>query len=357
VAVNRGELEREPRPPARSRAGSDPDLAPDPFVGSSAAVAEFLQRLERAARSESTVLITGESGSGKSRAALRLHRASPRAAGPFVGASLVATSSTLVEATLFGHERGAFTDAHRSRAGLFRRASGGTVLLDDVEHLPLDTQVKLLRVLQERVIEPLGGEESIPVDVRVVATAGEPLERAVEEGRFRGDLYYRLAVLTLEVPPLRARREDLPALADELIRVVAARVGVAPRPLAPAGLARLAAHGWPGNVRELENALERVLVLGLAPDGSTAPRAIDAPELDFLGEDVPGAVDELARTALALGLTIDALARAMMERALAEQRGNVSAAARMVGLTRRAFDYRMVRPEEKPDGSDGEEPA
>jgi DNA-binding NtrC family response regulator len=304
--------------------------------------------LDRAAASESTVLIMGESGSGKSRAALRLHRASPRAAGPFVGASLVATSSTLVEATLFGHERGAFTDAHKSRPGLFRRASGGTVLLDDVEHLPLDTQVKLLRVLQERVIEPLGGEESIAVDVRVVATAGEPLERAVADGRFRQDLYYRLAVLPLEVPPLRARREDLAALAANLTAVVAARVGVAPRPLTPGALARLSEHGWPGNVRELENALERVLVLGLPTEKEAEPRAIEAAELEFLGEDVPGAVDELARTALALGLTIDALARAMMERALVEQRGNVSAAARMVGLTRRAFDYRMVHPEEKP---------
>jgi DNA-binding NtrC family response regulator len=298
---------------------------------------EFLARLRRAAESDSTVLIVGESGTGKARAAERLHRLGPRASGPLVAVSLVATSSTLVEGTLFGHERGAFTDAHRGRLGIFRRAQGGTVVLEDVEHLPLETQVKLLRVLQERLVEPLGAEASVPVDVRVVATASVPLERAVADGRFREDLYYRLAVLPLEVPPLRVRKEDLGPLAVGLVASVAKRVGVPGRPLAAGALAALQAHAWPGNVRELENALERVLVLGSRP-GSTAP--IEADEFAFLAQSLEGAADDLARTALAQGLTVDDMANAMMARALHDHRGNVSAAARSVGLTRRAFDYR-----------------
>ena len=298
--------------------------------------------LRRAAASESTVLLTGESGCGKSRAAARLHQWSPRAQGPFVAASLVATSSTLIEATLFGHERGAFTDAHRARLGIFRRAEGGTVLLDDIEHLPLETQVKLLRVLQERVVEPLGAEAVVPVDVRIVATSGRSLETCVAEGRFRSDLYYRLAVLPLEVPALRQRLDDLGPLAEGLIAAVAARVGAALRTLSPAALAVLRTHGWPGNVRELENALERVLVL-CAP--GTAGEPVAAEEFAFLRQATAGAADELARHALALGLSLDAVTRAMMERALREHRGNVSAAARSVGLTRRAFDYRIAHTE------------
>jgi DNA-binding NtrC family response regulator len=335
VAVNRGEVSREPP----QHPGRGPDSGPDPFLGSSPALNDFLAHLRRAAASESTVLITGESGCGKSRAAARLHKWSARASGPFVAASLVATSGTLIEATLFGHERGAFTDAHKGRLGIFRRAQGGTVLLDDIEHLPLETQVKLLRVLQERVVEPLGAEASVPVDVRIVATCGLPLEKAVADGRFRSDLYYRLAVLPLEVPALRQRLDDLEALAEGLIRSVAARVNVAPRSLAPEALAVLRAHGWPGNVRELENALERVLVL-CSPGAAQQP--IAAEEFAFLQQATAGAADELARDALALGLTVDDIARAMMERALREHRGNVSAAARSVGLTRRAFDYRLA---------------
>jgi two-component system, NtrC family, response regulator HydG len=341
VAVNRGGSERGPD---ETRARGT-ETAPDPFLGSSATLSEFLAQLRRAAASESTVLLTGESGTGKSRAAERLHAWSPRASGPLVAVSLVATSASLIDATLFGHERGAFTDAHRSRQGLFRRAHGGTVVLDGVEHLPLETQVKLLRVLQERVVEPLGSEESVPVDVRVVATSGTSLEGAVASGRFREDLFYRLNVLPLEVPPLRLRMDDVQALAEGLARCVAARVGVTARVLTPAALERLRAHPWRGNVRELENALERVLVLGAGPE--MAGSAIEPGELDFLAQGLEGAADELARNALALGLTVDVLARAMMERSLREHRGNVSAAARSVGLTRRAFEYRMTHVEEE----------
>jgi len=343
VAVNRGDPDRRGQ---FQRAAGEVQRArgefstPDPFVGHSAALTAFLESLRRAARSESTVLLLGESGTGKGRAAERLHRWSPRASGPLVAVSLVATSPTLIEATLFGHERGAFTDASRARQGIFRRAHGGTVVLEGIEHLPVETQVKLLRVLQERVVEPLGAEAGVPVDVRVVATTGVPLEAAVEAGRFRSDLYYRLAVLPLEVPPLRLRLDDLGALAENLLGCVAARTGTRARPFGAGALERLARHPWRGNVRELENAIERVLVLGHGGEDPIQPE-----DLSFLEEGLAGAADELARSALALGLTVEQLTRAMMERALQEHRGNVSAAARSVGLTRRAFDYRMAHAE------------
>jgi DNA-binding NtrC family response regulator len=353
VAVNRSRLDggseagaaRVP-PESRTRAsGAAPRTGPpDAFRGRSPVVAGFLERLGRAAASEATVLLTGESGCGKSSAAARLHRASPRARGPLVSASLVASSATLIESTLFGHERGAFTDAHRDRTGLFRRAEGGTLVLEEVDHLPLELQVKLLRVLQEREVEPLGAEVPVPIDVRVVATSSVSLARAVEAGTFREDLYYRLAVLELEVPPLRTRLEDLEALLGELLPRVARRVGAAARPFGPEALERLGRHGWPGNVRELENTIERVLVLG--PDGGVPEGPIGAGELDFLFAERGGALEDLARSALALGATADEVARAMMERALAEHRGNVSAAARAVGMTRRAFEYRRNRDEE-----------
>ena len=329
-----------------------------PFVGPSEALASFQRELRAAAGSDATVLLQGESGAGKSAAARWLHDQGDRAAGPFVACNLAALSPTLVEAALFGHERGAFTDAHRARTGLFRRASGGTLLLDDVDHLALELQVKLLRVLQERTVEPLGSDEAVPVDVRVVATTNKDLRAEVEAERFREDLYYRLAVVTLELPPLRARTADLGELASLLTDRICERSRLRPRELSAAALRRLEGHPWPGNVRELENALERVLVLGSVPavdgdGGRDAPVAIEAGELDFLGEACRGGAEEVARQALAQGLTVDRLTVAMMERALAEHRGNVSAAARQVGLTRRAFDYRMAHRGDKKTAGDG----
>ena len=318
---------------------SDPIL---PFVGSSEALASFRQDLARAAASEATILFVGESGTGKGAAARALHLGGARAAGPLVETNLAALAPTLVDAALFGHERGAFTDAHRARLGLFRKADAGTLVLDDVDLLPPEVQVKLLRTLQERMVEPLGAEAPIAIDVRVVATTCRDLLAEVEAGSFREDLYYRLAVVTLAVPPLRARLGDLAELVPLLSRQVAERDGVPPRPLAPEALERLRSHPWPGNVRELENALERVLVLGDAGPADDL-RPIAADELDFLDEARLGMAEEVAIQALSHGLTVDGLTRAMMERALEEQRGNVSAAARQVGLTRRAFDYRLPR--------------
>jgi len=293
---------------------------------------EFLSTLRTVARSEATVLLTGEVGVGKPAAARELHTASDRVVGPLVEVSLAALAPSLVESALFGHEAGAFTDARTARQGCFRRADHGTLVLGDIDLLPLEAQVKLLRVLQERVVEPVGAEGSIPIDVRLVATTGSDLATLVAAGAFREDLYFRLAVVPMEVPPLRVRLEDLPDLARSIVAERSAQLGVPAVELAEDALERLAAHSWPGNVRELENALERVLVLG---------GTIDAPALEFLGEAIAGADDELARRALAAGLSVDDLQSAMMRRAMEEERGNLSAAARRIGMTRRALEYRL----------------
>jgi DNA-binding NtrC family response regulator len=320
---------------AHSAGGPD---APSADLGAWAA---FERALGRAARTDATVLLTGESGSGKTRAAERLHSLGPRAQGPFVAVHVAGLAPTLLEAELFGHEEGAYTGARGARTGRFQRASGGTVVLEGIEALALDLQVKLLRVLQERVVEPLGGSAPVPVDVRIVATSALDLPSEVAAGRFRGDLYYRLAVVPLTVPPLRMRTGELPRLCDELARTAAQRLGVPPLACGVAALERLAAHPWPGNVRELENALERALVL--AAGAGTARAELGPEDFEFLDEELAGAAERLAREALAHGVGADELLDALVEAALEQERGNASAAARRIGLTRRAVEYRRAR--------------
>jgi DNA-binding NtrC family response regulator len=316
--------------------------------GSSPAFTAFARAVARVAGSDASVLLEGESGSGKGRAARALHALSPRRDGPLVEVGLSALAPTLIEAELFGHEEGAYTGAQRARTGRFRRAEGGTLVLDGVETLPDALQVKLLRAVQEHVVSPLGSEEDVPVDVRVIATAACDLRAEVDAGAFREDLYYRLAVVPLYVPSLRERREDLPQLIERRAAEIAARTGVARRPLAAPALERLLAHRWPGNVRELENALERVLILvpedALARHGDAPGRPpVEAGELAFLDEATAGMAQKLAAEALAHGIAADELESALFELALREEHGDVSAAARRVGLSRRTFDYRHKR--------------
>ncbi len=325
------------------------------LVGSCEVHAGFVERLGQVAASQATVLLTGESGSGKGRAARGLHRCGPRRTGPLVEVSLAALAPSLVEAELFGHAEGAFTGAVGAREGRFRQADGGTLVLDDVDTVPREAQGKLLRVIQERMVEPVGAEAPVPVDVRVVATTTTDLRSSVASGAFREDLYYRLAVIPIAVPPLRARLEDLPALVEHLVARLSGRLGLPPRPFEPAALERLRAHPWPGNVRELENALERVLVLH---PGSLEP--VEASELDFLAHVAADVGDDLARQALAHGLRLHELEGALLRAAASENRGNLSAAARQVGLTRRAFEYRLEKaragdadPEGDADDPDG----
>ncbi len=231
------------------------------LVGESAVMKALMQRIERIARSSATVLITGESGTGRERIARAIHAASPRRDQPMLCVNCAALSPTLLESELFGHERGAFTGADRTRKGRFELADGGTLLLDEVSEIDLALQAKLLRVLQEREFERVGSSVTRRIDVRVIATTNRDLRDWAARARFREDLYYRLSVLPIEVPPLRERREDIPLLVDYFIERISRREGRRPPRFDAAAMHLLCQYDWPGNVRELENLCERVCVL------------------------------------------------------------------------------------------------
>ena len=295
------------------------DAAPAGDRVRSPAMQVVLDLADRVARVDTTVLITGESGSGKERLARRVHEASPRAAGPFVAVNCGAIPETLLESELFGHRRGAFTGADRDRPGLFREAQRGTLLLDEVGDLPEAVQVKLLRVLQEREVRPLGADAAVPVDVRVLAATHRSLEAMVRAGGFREDLFYRLRVVELRVPPLRERREDLLEMARGLLRAAADRLGRRVDGFTPEAAERLLAHTWPGNVRELANAMEHALVLGDGPrlDVDALP-----PELRAAPPGPPGRP----------GQSLADLERAAILAALERHQGNREAAAAELGI-------------------------
>jgi formate hydrogenlyase transcriptional activator len=241
-------------------------------VARSPAMRDAVERAHRVAAYPTTVLLTGESGSGKEVLAREIHRRSPRARRPMLQLNCGAIPESLVESELFGHERGAFTGADRVHAGLFERADGGTLFLDEVGELPLGTQVKLLRVLQDQRISRVGGTAVIEVDVRLIAATNRTLTAMVNGGTFREDLYYRLDVFAIRVPPLRERRADLVPLVKVLLAQLSKKLGIASPQLTRAALAKLEAHDWPGNVRELMNVLETALILG---EG----RTLELPEL------------------------------------------------------------------------------
>jgi two-component system response regulator HydG len=303
--------------------------APGPtLIGASPAMRALQRTLATLRHSESTVLITGESGTGKELVAAALHAASPRAAGPFVPVDCGALPETIIESELFGHERGAFTGAVGA-PGLFRLANGGTLFLDEIGEIPLAVQAKLLRALQTREVRPLGGSSAVPVDIRVIGATNRDLGEMVAAGTFRRDLFYRLDVVRLRLPPLRERREDVALLAQHFLekhrRPDAGVVGFEPE-----ALAALAARSWPGNVRELENAVEAALALARserlgAGDFAPPARAAAAP----------------AQDASALPLSLDAYERAALERALRESAGDATLAARRLGIGRSTF-YRKL---------------
>jgi Nif-specific regulatory protein len=309
----------------------------DRIVGRAPALREALDRAARVAPTETTVLLTGESGTGKELVARAIHHASRRADGPFVAVNCAALPETLLESELFGHERGAFTGADRQRAGRFEQAAGGTLFLDEVGELSPAVQAKLLRVLQEREFQRLGGSATLPADVRVVTATNRDLARAVADGRFRPDLFYRLDVFTVHLPPLRERGDDVLLLADHYVRDLGARMGKGEPGLSRDARDALLAHRWPGNIRELANAVERALIvsdgglitplqLGLGPPAERAAR--DAPGPDG-GPALPASLPEWERQ-----MVVDALARA---------KGNKSRAARLLGLTRSQLYTRMKR--------------
>jgi DNA-binding NtrC family response regulator len=298
-----------------------------------------LQRLYRliaqVARTGTTVLITGESGTGKELIARAIHRQSPRRDRPFVPVNPAAITETLVESELFGHEKGAFTGAHQRKLGRFELAQHGTLFLDEVSSLRPDVQVKLLRFLQEREIERVGGTRSIKLDVRIVAATNVDLRRAVAEGRFREDLFYRLNVLPVVVPPLRARASDIPLLVDHFVKRYAHEFNKTITGLTPDALAVLSAYPWPGNIRELQNVIERVLAL---VDG---PRVgVDDLPLDLA---LPATPESPATGMIPLNEASDQFERQMVLRVLKRVKGNRSEAARILGLHRNSLKHKLVR--------------
>ena len=235
------------------------------MVGSSKAIRHVIERIEKVAPTPARVLVLGENGTGKELVARAIHVLSPRARGPFVEVNCAAIPTELIESELFGHMKGSFTGAFADRAGKFELADGGTLFLDEIGDMSLSAQAKVLRALEEGVITRVGSGKVVAVDVRVVAATNKVLEREIEEGRFREDLYYRLNVVPIEVPPLRARRGDIPELVGHFLEEFTRRAGQPSRAIDPEAMARLQAYDWPGNVRELRNAVERLLILAAGP--------------------------------------------------------------------------------------------
>ncbi len=315
--------------PVEDADGMATDTEDFELVSSSEAMREVFKRIGMAAGSDATVLVLGETGTGKELVARALHRASARAARPFVAVNCAAIPAELMESELFGHVKGAFTGATADRLGRFREANGGTLFLDEIGDMPLATQAKILRALQEREITPVGGTRVLPVDVRVVAATHRDLPAAVAEGRFREDLWYRLQVVPLVLPPLRERLGDVLLLAEHFLR----RIGsAAPKRLSAAAARRLIGHRWPGNVRELRNAMERAAIM--AHGNSIEPEHIDLqPAAASAGVDIAWGGT--------LASAVAQVEREMVRRALAEAGGKRAEAARRLGLSRQQL-YRKL---------------
>lgn len=302
----------------------------DKIVGGHPAMQRLLNKAYQAARSRATVLITGETGTGKELIAAAIHRNSRRADNPFVRLNCASLAHSVLESELFGHEKGAFTGAGLQRKGRFEQAHNGTLFLDEVSEIPLDIQVKLLRFLQEREFERVGGDKTLCVDVRVVAAANRDLKAMVDDRSFREDLYYRLNVVRLEVPPLRARPSDILVLADWFLNRYAAENEVQVTRFTDSAREALLSHPWPGNVRELQNMIEQAVVL-------CEGEAIDAADLPIAAEP---AEDEPLRLMIP-GITLAELERYAILKTLESVGGSPSRAAAILGVSRRTVQYRM----------------
>jgi two-component system NtrC family response regulator len=287
----------------------------------------------RAAASRATILIRGESGTGKELLARAIHYASPRARRPFVAVNIAALPDTLIESELFGHERGAFTGADREVRGRFELAEGGTLLLDEVGDLPRATQVKLLRVLQEHAIERLGGTRTLQLDVRVIAATNRDLEAMVRTGDFREDLYYRLNVVSINVPPLRDRREDIPLLVDRFLTQFGGESGSGPKRISREAMDTLVRYAFPGNVRELENLIQRAVVLSRSALITTA---------DF-PDHVAGLAPESSEAPTGFVDRVQQFERKLIAEALAQSNGVQTHAARALGMSERHLRYKLKK--------------
>ncbi len=325
------------------------------LIGAGKSMQEVFSTIQKVAETDLTVLIRGDSGTGKELVAQALHNRSSRKARPFVAVNCAAISRELVESELFGHEKGAFTGADARRQGRFEAAEGGTIFLDEIGDMAPETQAKVLRVLQERSFERVGGVKPISVDVRVVAATHRNLEEDVASDRFREDLYYRLKVVELLLPPLRERPEDIPALAQRFLERVTERLGRDKKQLSENALARLARYAWPGNVRELENVIEQAAVL-------VTGQTIEESDLKLSGPNSPAA-SEASYAGLAFSdakkRTVEKFEREFLLEALRESGGNISRAAESIGMVRQSLQQKIrelgLRSEDWTNGDEGKE--
>jgi DNA-binding NtrC family response regulator len=306
------------------------------MIGASPAMLAVTSLLERVAETDAAVLITGESGTGKEVAARALHARGARRGGPFVPVNCAAIPGNLLESELFGHARGAFTDAKTARTGLFQQADGGTLFLDEIGEIPVGLQPKLLRALQERRVRPVGSDQEVAFDARVIAATNRDLEQAIEEKRFREDLYYRINVIRVELPPLRARGADVLLLAQHFLEGFATRMGKPVTGFTPAAAEKLVVYAWPGNARELQNSIERAVAL----------TQYDRITLD----DLPETVRNYRRSHVLIAsedpeelVTMDEVERRYIVRVLEATGGNKKAAAKILGFDRRTLYRKLER--------------
>jgi two-component system response regulator HydG len=330
-AIERRELHREVKRLRDASAGSE---SIDDMIGNSRPMERLQDLVKRVAGAEVSVLITGESGTGKELVARAIHARSPRRDGPFIAINCAAMPSALLESELFGHTRGAFTDAKANKTGLLVQASGGTVFLDEIGDMPAEMQAKLLRALQERSVRPVGGEREVPIDARIIAATNRDLEQDIEDGRFREDLFYRINVVHVPVPPLRSRSSDILVLAQHFITKAASRSNRAVRGLSAAAAQKLQSYDWPGNIRELENAIERAVVLAqfdeLTPNDF--PDKITKYEAKV---ELPADDREI--------LTVEEMERRHIVHVMNKVEGNKTRAAKLLGFDRRTLYRKLER--------------
>ncbi|MDB4957773.1 MAG: hypothetical protein JWO36_5342 [Myxococcales bacterium] len=326
------------------------DAPSDGIVGNSAAIRETVDMIRRVSDSDATVLVIGESGTGKELVARALHNSSPRRDQPFVAVNCAAMPAPLLESELFGHVRGAFTDAKQSRPGLFVQAGAGTIFLDEIGEMPMEMQVKILRVLQQRTVRPVGGDEEVPFQARVVTASNRDLETAVEEKRFREDLFYRINVVAIHVPPLRARQNDILMLAQYFLKRIATRTHKPVEGISSPAARLLMHYDWPGNVRELENCIERAVALC----------RLDEITVD----DLPAKLQEHSSSNLVIStestcemITLDEMERRYVRHVLNAVGGNKTQAARALGIDRRSLYRRLEEPLQPPKPPEEQPPA
>jgi two-component system response regulator HydG len=309
--------------------------SPD-VIGSSPAMVRLMETVAQVAASEATAMVTGESGTGKELVAAAIHSNSPRKRGPFVKVNCAAITETLLESELFGHEKGAFTGADRRKEGRFVQADGGSLFLDEVGEMSVSMQVKLLRVIQERELTRVGGEQTIPVDVRLIVATNQDLAKMVKIGTFREDLYYRLNVVELKTPPLRERREDIPLLAAYFLARFAEKNRKSVERFSPRAMDLLVRHPWPGNVRELMNTIERAVVLARST-------CLDENDFTVLTARLHETDTTLSSSAFPANMPLERIEREAIVNTLASADGNKSEAARRLGITRKTLREKLKR--------------